>query len=750
MQKRKRNTIIFIILYLTAFYGWLWFFTNDSWLHVFGAALFPVIGAGVALSSFIRPYRILSWEHRVFILLLTLGIFLHLLSNLIWLLNLLINGEKDYPDLSFIIWITVYIFFLASLIYKLKRLYKSLSMAPFRFNISIFMIAAVSISFHYLINPIIALSAEHQSFAAFFILYPILDIGIGFISINIFYMTRYTVENKAFLFLSLGFLTQIITDTLYIYLLISGQYENGSWIDPLWTLAILFLAFSNIYVDKYEEEKKWSSNSYPQQGDNGLFLNLSVIFLAFLVMQGNGWRWNALIIGLVSSIIVIVIRQIFVMKQHRELLHDLWYHAYHDKLTGLFNRSSYLLDIKSLIQFSEEHQKKFAIMLLDFDRFKNINDTLGHGIGDRLLQECSVRLKQSISPNNRVYRVGGDEFIIILQDATEEICTTVANTILKNFSKVLSVHNYQISITPSIGISIYPDNGNTSEILLKNADTSMYLAKNKGRNQYELYSSELNEKMARKMQIENDLSQALANNELLLHYQPKVKLQSREIIGVEALLRWKHPILGDIPPDEFIPLAEETGHVVQIGEWVLYKAFKQLNTWNKNGYSNLLMCVNVSARQFQHGDFLKIVKKVLEETEVNPKDIELEITESIMQNFKDSTRILNELRNMGIRSSIDDFGTGYSSLSVLKDLPIQVIKIDRSFIKVLKDKDIAMVKTIMDIGNNLDLNVVIEGIETEEQLTTLLEISNRTIYGQGYLFGKPLPAEALEKVLCKK
>ncbi|MFS0671720.1 EAL domain-containing protein [Ornithinibacillus sp. 179-J 7C1 HS] len=748
MPRQKRSAALFIIMYLATYYGWLWIYADDTWMRVFVTSLFPIIGASVAIYWLFRPYRILSTEHRIFIILLNLGISLYLLSNFIWLVNLVVIGETDYPTVSFILWLLEYVFFLTALIYKLKLLYKSLSMGPFLFNILIFMITAISFSVHYLIHPIIQISTEYA--ALLYILFPILDIGIGFLSINIFFMTRYTKEFGAFLFLSIGFLIQILNDTLYVYLLTSNQYEIGGIIDPMWSLAILFLGFTNFNVKIFEEETIWKPNSFPNRGDTGLLLNLSVILLAFLVMESTGWIWNALVLGLILSIIVIVIRQIIMMKKHRELLHDLWYHAYHDTLTGLLNRSSYLGDIEELISFAKEHRKKFAVMLLDFDRFKNINDTLGHEIGDQLLQECAIRLKQSISANDRVYRVGGDEFIIILQEATEAYSTSIAETILDNFSKDLTVSHYHISITPSIGISLYPENGTTSEVLLKNADTSMYLAKSKGRNSYELYSVELNNKMARRMQIENDLSHAITRNELLLHYQPKVDLRTREIIGVEALLRWKHPTLGYIAPDEFIPLAEETGQIVSIGNWVFSNACKQLVRWQKKGYYQLKMCINVSVGQFQHKDFLMNLKDILVITGVNPNDIELEITESIMQNIVDSTSILHELRNMGILSAIDDFGTGYSSLSVLKTLPINAIKIDRSFIQDLSETDIAMVRTIMNIGYNLGLEVIIEGIEYEEQRTILLEISNRDILGQGYLFSKPVAADALEEILKKR
>lgn len=749
MTKQKRNAIFFIILYLSIFYGWLIIYTDNTWMRAFGSSILFVIGSAFSIYWLIKPYKILPKIHRIFIWLLTSGLFLQLVANFIWFVFIVTRGSTDHPIVYSFIWIIAYALFFASLIYKLNILYKTVSMRPYLFNVLIFMLAAVTLSTHYLINPLIALSTEHQSGAFLYIMYPILDIGIAFIIINIYYMTRQKKEKKTYFFLSLGFLIQIVADSLYAFLLINNQYENGSIIDPLWQLGILIIGFSSFFVEEDDEEgeKTWKFNAEPKPVDNGLILNFSVIYLAFLAMASTGWHLNTLIIGLILSIVVIVIRQIAMMKKQRTLLQDLWYHAYHDKLTGLHNRASYLQDMEELINFSREKNKKFAIMLLDFDRFKNINDTLGHGVGDQLLQECSIRLKASVTENDRVYRVGGDEFIIITQDASEENCMRIADAILKNFSTALSVNIYKISITPSIGISLYPDNGQTSEVLLKNADTSMYLAKSKGRNQYKFYSPDLSNKMARKMMIENELGRAIPREQLILYYQPKVDLQTKEIVGIEALLRWKHPELGFVSPDEFIPIAEETGMIVPIGDWVLYEACKKLIVWQQQGYSHLCMSINVSVSQFRHKGFIQNVERIIHETGVNPADIELEITESIMQNLANSTRILHELRRIGIKTSIDDFGTGYSSLSVLKKLPIDAIKVDRSFIQDLTDKDISMVKTIMNIGFNLNLEVVIEGIEDEKQINTLLDISDSRILGQGYYFSKPAPAEELEDIL---
>lgn len=746
MTKQKRNAVLFIVFYIALFYSWVIIYDNHDWMRAVGSSLFPIIAAFISIYWLMRTVKYLSNKHRNFVWLLNTGLFLHILSNLTWFISIVKTGDPEHPIFSLYIWILAYALFLVSLIYKLKLLYKTVSMSPFLFNIVIFMIAAITLSTHYLINPIIEISQDHHSEAFFNILYPIIDIAIAFVIINIYYMTRQEKEKKTFFFLSLGFFIQIITDTQYAYLLIQNQYEYGSLIDPLWPLALLFIGFSSFYVEAKDEEETWEFTSEPKQVNNGLILNLSVIYLAILALASTEWHLNVLIIGLILSIIVIVARQIVMTRMHLSLLHDLWYHAYHDKLTGLLNRTSYLKDMDGLITFSKENDKQFAIMLLDFDRFKNINDTLGHGTGDQLLQECATILKASISQDDRVYRVGGDEFIIISRNASEENCKRIADTILYNFSKSISVHNYQITITPSIGISLYPYNGQTSELLLRNADTSMYLAKSEGRNQYKFYSPDLSSRISRKMRIENELGDAIALGQFALYYQPKVDLQTKEIVGIEALLRWIHPELGFVSPDEFIPIAEETGLIVPIGDWVLTEACNQIKVWHLMGYNHLVMSVNVSVRQFQHKEFIQNVEKILHQTEVKPSDIELEITESIMQNLEDSTRILHDLRRLGIKTSLDDFGTGYSSLSVLKTLPIDAIKVDRTFIQELSDKDVAMVKTIMNIGFNLNLEVVMEGIEDEEQINTLLTISEERILGQGYYFSKPVPAKELENI----
>ncbi|MBY0121498.1 EAL domain-containing protein [Bacillus sp. S/N-304-OC-R1] len=548
------------------------------------------------------------------------------------------------------------------------------------------------------------------------------------------------------LIIAIGFSIQIIADTIYSYLLNADLYVSGSFNDPIWLLRILIIGFATFYLPKTKEEMSWK-HAKTITRDGSSLISLIVILFMILVIKSNHWQWNILVIGLTAIISLLIVRQVIVTNKNRRLMDKLWYQAYHDQLTGLNNRTCFQIELKNILENARDEQFKAAILLLDLDRFKNINDTLGHEIGDFLLKECSQRLRNCIEDGCRIYRVGGDEFTIILLKTTEEDCQRTADAILKTFEDPFMIKNYEISITPSIGISMYPDNGEDSDALLKNADTSMYLAKSRGRNRFKFYSSELNEVISRKMKIENELRKAIANEQFTLHYQTKVDLVTGKIVGMEALLRWEHPELGSISPLEFIPIAEETGQIVSIGEWVLKSACQQMKVWQLAKFPPLRLSVNVSVRQFQHSLFVDNVKTALQEAGLDSKFLELEITESIMQNITETTRILNELRTIGVKTSLDDFGTGYSSLYALKKLPIDSIKIDKSFIdEISDDAGQSIISAIIDIALNLNLEVVVEGIESEDQVNILTK-NKKPIYGQGYLFGKPVSSEEFRRLI---
>ncbi|MEH7437700.1 EAL domain-containing protein [Neobacillus drentensis] len=420
--------------------------------------------------------------------------------------------------------------------------------------------------------------------------------------------------------------------------------------------------------------------------------------------------------------------------------------AFYDTLTGLPNRNRFRHHLNDALNKQEEN-KMLAVLFLDLDRFKIINDTKGHNTGDIVLQRVADRLEMTVKQEGMVSRQGGDEFIILLEDIDKERAALVAQRILYEFSKPIEVNNQEFFVTPSIGISLYPFDGLDEETLIKNADTAMYQAKERGKNNFRFYSSNLNGNSIRKMELENALRKALEKNQLTLHYQPQVSLATGEIVGIEALVRWNHPDHGFIAPSEFIPLAEETGLIVPIGKWVLWEACKQRKAWENAGFKDFPIAVNVSVRQFEDDHFIEYISTILEEVGLQANHLELEITESIMQNLENSTNILNQLKELGVLLSMDDFGTGYSSLSYLKHLPIDKIKIDKSFVDdiIYHSNQGMMVKTIIDMGMNLNFIVIAEGIETEEQLSFLK--NNACEIGQGYLFSRPVPADNLEEYL---
>ncbi len=438
-----------------------------------------------------------------------------------------------------------------------------------------------------------------------------------------------------------------------------------------------------------------------------------------------------------------VITDISKRKQAEEIIKHM---AYHDTLTGLPNRNLFYDRLIQALKQAKRNHSMFAVLFLDLDRFKVINDSLGHTFGDLLLHSVGERLQKCIREIDTIARQGGDEFTALLIDIDHEGVTLVANRILDSLSQPFILQDQEITITPSIGISLYPSDGEDVETLIKHADTAMYRAKEQGRNNFQLYIQGMSTQLSNRLEMENSLRKALTRNEFILYYQPQFQIDTGEMVGMEALIRWNHPTQGFIPPSEFIPLAEETGLIIPIGEWVLQTACQQNKSWQQAGFPPVRVSVNISAQQFKQPQLVEIVERILGETKLNPQYLELEITENIsMSDVHLTTTTLDRLKKLGIKISIDDFGTGYSSLGYLKRFPIDTIKIDQSFVRDIHADadDAAIVRAIMAMAHSLELNVIAEGVETMEQLN-FLEQQNCD-EAQGYLFMKPLSVNDLEK-----
>jgi diguanylate cyclase (GGDEF)-like protein/PAS domain S-box-containing protein len=447
--------------------------------------------------------------------------------------------------------------------------------------------------------------------------------------------------------------------------------------------------------------------------------------------------------------------------EHKKTEEQVRFLAYFDSLTGLPNRFFFKELLDKALSHAERHKLILATLFLDVDNFKRINDTLGHDIGDELLQAVTARLLKSVRNSdsisrandntitNTLSRLGGDEFVVLLSEIADvPDAAVVARRLLKDISEPYMLKGHKVIITASVGISVYPSDGEDAQSLLKYADLAMYHAKDIGKNNYQYYTESMKSAAFERLTLEGELNKALEKDEFSVYYQAKLDVQSRKIIGMEALIRWKHPEKALVSPSGFIPLAEETGQIIAIDEWVLHTACLQNKAWQDAGFAPMVIAVNLSTSHLENRKLTKVVAKALQDSGLEPQCLELEITESkIMKNPVISIIVLNELKAMGVRIAIDDFGTGHSSLNYLRQIPLDYVKIDRSFVMNITTSphDTAIIKSIITLAHSLDLKVIAEGVETEQQLEFLREHECDEV--QGYLFSKPVTADIFTQLL---
>jgi diguanylate cyclase (GGDEF)-like protein len=472
-------------------------------------------------------------------------------------------------------------------------------------------------------------------------------------------------------------------------------------------------------------------------------------------------RWLALAIA-VPAIAVLSITSILLVydahlesrtRKHNEQLEkanaQLEHAATHDSLTGLPNRVLLADRLAQATAQSERYSRGFAVLVVDLDRFKSINDSLGHLAGDDMLKEAALRLSQLLRKADTLARLGGDEFVLVLNEIVgPRDAESVASKVIASLAQPFVLSGLDVQISASIGISVFPEDGVDAETLLQHADAAMYHAKKNGRSSFQFFAPVMNVFARERLELESGLRRALAQGEFELHYQPKVDVSTGRIDSAEALIRWRHPKRGLTAPSGFIPIAEETGLIVPIGEWVLHEACRQASTWHKSGMKPLRIAVNLSAQQFKQKSLVTTVREALAAAHLDPAYLELELTESaVMQDAESSIQVLRQLSSLGVRISVDDFGTGYSSLSYLRRLPLDKLKIDRSFIReVAASRDDAeIVRAIVSLAHSLHLKVIAEGVETEEQLTFLRGLGCDQY--QGFHCSPPVPADEFEKMM---
>ncbi|WP_449539842.1 putative bifunctional diguanylate cyclase/phosphodiesterase [Ferdinandcohnia sp. Marseille-Q9671] len=424
--------------------------------------------------------------------------------------------------------------------------------------------------------------------------------------------------------------------------------------------------------------------------------------------------------------------------------------AYHDQLTGLPNRSSLKKELDKAVEDAQTNHKKLSLMFIDLDRFKFFNDSMGHVAGDHLLQEVAKRLTSIDQKNYKVFRQGGDEFIVILNDTSRESTVQFAEKVIHAFENSFVLQRKEFFISASIGISLFPSDGEDGDTLIKNADTALYRAKELGRSLYQFYHSDLQQQMSHLMQLETGLRKAIEKNELEIYYQPQLDLATNKVTSFEALLRWKHPTLGFVSPAEFIPLAEDTGLILSIGEWIINTVCQKIKEWKLAGYGTVSVSINLSPKQFKQPGLVELIQDNIKKNQIYPSSLEFELTEGAMQDPKNTLRTLTQLKKIGVRLSVDDFGTGYSSLSYIKQLPIDTLKIDQSFVReVLTDeKDAAITTTIIHLAHSLGLSVIAEGVEEEKQVEFFKLMGCHK--AQGYFFSKPIPEQEMVEHYLQK
>lgn len=777
-KHRKKWVLIFgisIFLYTMGYYAWLLIWKDDEWVSLLGGDLFSMIGPFIAAFVLFLVYRQVKGKDKYFWLFLSMSSMIYGIAEGIWnYYDLILKVEIPFPGLPDLFYIVSSLFDLIAIGYILYQR-RNLSSLRTLFDILITMVVGTTLCWAFIVQPI--LQQEEINRLALFVsvYYPVATLGLLFGMVSIFLSHKPIFSPNVVFWIIFALFSRIFADWTYTSLVLKDEYASGTLYDPLWTLSYLLYIMAAVQYREIEP--------YPIQDSDGkltisrkrMQLKNAIPYLCvivlFIIMTMRIENVNSIVIGCAISILLVVIRQLITLWENDSLLYELRlmteqletkvkqrteelcyalnnmeHMAYHDVLTGLPNRRLFEERLAQGLRQAKRKNGSVAVIFIDLDRFKFINDSLGHTFGDLLLQEVAERLITIVRKDDTISRQGGDEFTVLIDGMSDhQEVLEIARRIQFDISKPFLIQNMEVQITTSIGISIYPDHGNTVENLIKYADTAMYRAKENGKNNIQFYTLEMNETVSKKMNLENALRKAVERDELFVLYQPQIAIQSSELIGVEALLRWNHPELGLISPSEFIPLAEETGLIIPIGEKVLMMSCQQLKRWHDEGVDSLKMSVNLSSTQFMEENLVSFVNHVIWKTGINPQFLELEITESVaMYNEKQVIAKVTALKSLGIGIAIDDFGTGYSSFHYLKKLPADTLKIDKAFIKdLLEDtRNKALVAGIISMSKEMGFKVIAEGVETPQQLAILGKF--KCDGAQGFLFSKPIPANELK------
>lgn len=771
----NRFSYSFILLFIVVNLLWNFVFQSHHDLLDWGSAAFQAIACLTSVAWLVSAFLKHTGEGKSFWLFLAFGVTSYFIGIIVWGFNYFVPQDggiiRTIPAMFWVAQNVLYFIALLVIMYRLKNYLLTIRTL---LDLFIVMSAAFTFSWIFLIGPLIEKNREDYWMTPE-LLYPILDMGM-LVGILIFFSASSSIfSKKVRILLVMGFAIQIVADTIFSYLHVMNNYSVGSINEPLWLFSILLLGLSGVYHNPGEKEQFIVQQ--PKQTGSLLFKlslpHLSVILLALYAVILL-YDVNPIAIGLFFCVLLVLLRQVVTLLENEKLMQQLnglnealeekvkertdklveavnsmEHLAFHDAITGLPNRRFMEKRLSQAISRPGKNHDKTAFLLLDLDRFKNINDSLGHSYGDQLLKEVGSRLVALAGKNEVVSRIGGDEYALLIENTTSEKAEEKARLILNSLRQTYRLNEFDLTVTPSIGISLFPDHGNSMDELLMKADSAMYQVKASGRNQYKVYNRSM--KMKPIFHLESALKKGIEEDEFLLYFQPQISLQTGRVEGAEALLRWDRKDLGIISPGEFISLAEETGLILPIGEKVFREVCRQSVAWQKRGFTSLRLAVNISPLQFQQDHFIELISSILKETGADPRQIELEITESVAMESGGKNRAkMSFLKKMGFQLALDDFGTGYSSLQYLSQFQIDRLKIDRSFISSLEkgEKDKTIVQLIVTMGKELNVKVLAEGVETESQKAFLNKIGCDEM--QGYLFSKPINVQDFEQLLLSE
>jgi diguanylate cyclase (GGDEF)-like protein len=723
-----------------------------------------------------------------------------LLGDLFWAFLEIVLKSSPFPSIADGAYLFFYPFFLIGILLLPARRFSRTETLKKTLDIGIVLVAALLGFWYFLIGPMIAAGAGSPLLEQILTMaYPVGDIVMLYGLLIILYR-RVNTDNMASLWLlAAGALITIGADVIFSYQNLAGSFQSGGILDSGWMLGYLLTGLAGVVqvvsAETYQPEapSKIKTNPISEQIIGWLaYLSYVWVLAAYFLLVQSHYAQDpvnflAIATGVAIIIGLVILRQMIAHNEIKELLvnltkaldqvhhqaseldtvnqnlqheisdririqQQLSYDALHDELTGLPNRALLMDRLDHAVEYiRRESGNSYSVLLLDVDAFKVINDSLGHSAGDYMLVEISKRLKKCVRSIDTVARFGGDEFVVLLENvADENIAVQVADRIHSELSRPFEYKSQEVHATCSIGILKTINDFASSEEILRDVDIAMYWAKSSGKACYEIFTPDLRNAAITRMQIENELRNAILKKEFFFHYQPIYAIETRLIIGFEALLRWQNPFRGVVMPSEFIQIAEETGLIVPIGDWGLVEACMQLRKWQARypTLDELSINVNISVKQLTQADFVDKVKKALVASGINPRHLNLEITENVMvANQKLIIDLFGELRKLGVKLQIDDFGTGYSSLSYLQHFPVDTLKIDRSFVKEMNQsrKSHELVKTIIQMAHELGMDTIAEGVETEDQLQELKKLT--CTFLQGFLLSKPLIREAIESLL---